>query len=378
MVFDGPMHRVGLLAFGPAFGLAFGICASAGTAWAQPAPEQPATEQPAITEPVQGADPAPTTEPAPLADAPAPSAETAPSPVTPAPAVAGATPSTTEPEGYTLGIASVGIGTALLGIGAVAWWSDTGFERFHLKDAGYFGKDTYAGGADKIGHLYTCYLGVMLMSSIYEGLGASQDRAAIYATVFTLVIANGVELTDGFSPYGFEYGDAIVNTIGIGLGAAARLYPAVDDVFGMRIGYLPSPPYLKQYKGKSLLKTYLSLVNDYTGQVVYADAKLGGITDKLGVRAGPLRYVLLSGSYGTGGYSPEEGERLHRRNVGVHLGLDVTRLLEDLDLGDGGYYTGRLFKYYAAPIATLGFVRSLDDGQWMFNLGVANRFEAPL
>ena len=64
-------------------------------------------------------------------------------------------------------------------IGTFAWWRDEGYQGWSLRETGFFGRHTYAGGSDKAGHIYTPYLGVRILGQTYEWLEVDRTTAAV-------------------------------------------------------------------------------------------------------------------------------------------------------------------------------------------------------
>ena len=308
--------------------------------------------------------------PAADADADAPRAP-APAPLSPPPAPA-------DGDGLLIGGASIGIGALALGAGAVAWWRAYRFDGFGLKNTGSFGRTTYAGGGDKAGHFVSNYIALHAMTSIYEGLGARRERAVLYAAVFTGLIAQGVEIIDGFVPvHRFEYGDVIANIVGLGLGIGTEIVPDLDRVIGARIGYWPSADFLANQRKRTAVDTYLKLINDYSGQTVFVDLKLKGALELAGVSPGPARYVLAGINWSTAKYAPKGPEEERQRNLGVHVGVALPEVIDELELGAAGRVLSGFLRYYAPPFATVSIARDLNHDRWLWSFGLASRLNIP-
>lgn len=273
---------------------------------------------------------------------------------------------------WTVALVSAGFAGAVLTVGTIAWW-DRGFDAFRFNDTGFFGRETYAGGADKLGHFFSAYVSMCAMTSIYEELGISRDGAVLGATLFTMLLWNGFELIDGFTDYGVEHGDIVMNTLGIGAGAAIELFPAVERTIGFRLGYVPSRDFLAHDK------TFLKFINDYTGMTFYGDVKLKGVFDLAGVSPGPLRFVVTGPVYSTGRYSPVRVHEERRRNLGLHVGVSLAEVLRAIGDGDPGVEAqARFFDFYAVPFLQVAAIRDLNQDQWFISFGVSNRGEIAL
>jgi hypothetical protein len=269
-------------------------------------------------------------------------------------------------------IASAVLAAGVLVVGTGAWWDD-GLTEFSLRETGFFGEETYAGGSDKAGHMYSSYVSMHLVEPLYEGLGVSRRSAPWWAAAFTFLLWNGFELIDGFTEFGFEYGDVIANTAGIGLGLVTRLDPRLHDTIGMRMAYVPSRDFLANEK------TWIKFINDYSGMLFYLDVKAKGVAALLGRDPGLWRYVVGGLVYGTDQYSPVRRRPLRERNFGVHIGLSFAELLRGLGGGDEGVDgLATIFDYYGVPFLGVALMKDLNGGPWFVSFGVANRFETSL
>jgi hypothetical protein len=278
-------------------------------------------------------------------------------------------------ESLMVGAVSGAIVLGFLSVGTVAWWDD-GLEPFSLEHDG-FGEDAYAGGGDKIGHLYSAYLTTSVMVPIYEKMNVPRTRAVWFATAFTTLLFNGFEVIDGFTDFGFEYVDVIANSVGIGLGTVTQLFPAVGAMLGVRIAYVPSQDFLDSERG-----LYIKLINDYSGMLFYGDIKLKGVFEAFGADPGLARYLLTGVVYGTDQYSPDPpaGSLEPRaRNLGIHFGISMSEILRWVGQNDQSLTEASgFFDYFALPFTSVALMNDLNSGRWFVNFGIANRFEAPL
>ena len=79
------------------------------------------------------------------------------------------------------------LGIILANTAAVAWygkknWWEQGFGGgFDAQKEGWFGQNTYSGGADKLGHLYMTYAGTRLYSKAFEWVGNNPEKSRALA-----------------------------------------------------------------------------------------------------------------------------------------------------------------------------------------------------
>lgn len=186
---------------------------------------------------------------------------------------------------------------------SAAWWTrlhdSTGFT---ILNEGSFGIDTYAGGADKLGHYYTNYIMNRGFAGILEWGGFPRTGSIITATALTTAFFTAVEFKDAYHlKYGFSFGDITANVSGQATALALMLVPELDRAVSVKIMYFPSQDFFHALSTEGPLNT----PEDYTGQtylVCYHLASLPLVNREKTL--GALRYVDLSLGYGTRGYKP--------------------------------------------------------------------------
>jgi hypothetical protein len=108
------------------------------------------------------------------------------------------------------------------------------------------------------------------------------------------------------------------------------------------------------------------LGGDYSNAIYTADVKLAGVARRLGLDIGPLRYLLLSVTYGTKGYPSGLPEDRQRR-VGIDVGLNLTEIFSDLGAHRNTWW-GYLLQAFGDNVRvpyTAGGVRyDLNRGRW--------------
>src|SRR5262245_41570551 len=102
----------------------------------------------------------------------------------------------------------------------------------------------------------------------------------------------------------------------------------------------------------------------YSHDVYSADFKISGLGRRLGVNLGPLRWLLLSVSYGSKGYRvlPTTQEQ---RLVGFELGFNLQQILNDLGVRRNTWwgYSLHLFSDYVRfPYTAIGMGFDLNQG----------------
>ncbi len=224
-------------------------------------------------------------------------------------------------------LVSVPLGTYLF-----AWLSwDWGDVRANWKWAneGWFGRNTYAGGADKLGHLYSHYVMFRLMYAIFNYTEEGRYTKWIYAALLPSMLSVGIELGDAFSSEqnGFAYQDMICGFLGIGIGAIMERFPVVDSFFGISVEYFPS-----RYMRRNM-NEILKFVDDYSGWKFMVNFKLSGFRDMGFKMPAFVRYVMFDFGYYTRGftkYDNEVGDNGRKRNIFIGFSINMAEVVDDL------------------------------------------------
>ena len=253
-------------------------------------------------------------------------------------------PATTERRPNWL-LTSLAAGGALAG-GAINAFTDKGHQSYHFADEGWFGADTRYGGADKASHFVDYYVVSKELAKLFVVLGHPPGRARwLGAGVSTLTgLVN--EIGDGTTRHGFSPEDLVMD-IGGALAAALIDAAGAEDLLGFRFG-----------------TASFDNCCDYNNEIYTADFHLAGAARRLGLNIGPLKYLLLSLTYGTRGYPGDSGTQ---RRVGLEVGLDFRQILDDLNIRRNtwwGYGLHVVFDNIRVPFTAVGFRYDLNHGRW--------------
>lgn len=212
----------------------------------------------------------------------------------------------------------VGSAAAVGLYGKQKWWQDGFGSRLRTVDEGWFGQQTYSGGADKLGHFFMNYAGTRLMSKAFRWAGNDADTALALAAWSTLGIFTTVELLDGFSrQWRFSKEDALINAAGTGAALLFERNPALDRLFDVRLLYQPSREGGRRFRPFS----------DYSGQTYLLVTKASGID---AFSSHPvLRHVEFAVGYKARGYADDAGKlvRSGTREIYVGVSVNVAELL---------------------------------------------------
>lgn len=221
------------------------------------------------------------------------------------------------------GAIMLGTSVALAVYGKRQWWRDGFSHRFKAVNEGWFGADTYSGGADKLGHFYMTYASARLLTRAFAWDGASHAKSVQIAAWYTLGAFAGIEVLDGFSrKWNFSREDMLMNAAGVGAAVLFERHPDIDRMFDLRVLYRPSNEEGRRFDP----------FGDYSGQTYLVVAKLAGF--HAFAHPGLLRYVEVSAGYGTRGFDGGSGRR-GTRNIYVGLSLNLSELLNRKNTAEG-------------------------------------------
>jgi predicted lipoprotein DUF2279 len=230
---------------------------------------------------------------------------------------------------------------------------------FHFTDEGWFGKDTYAGGADKASHYVDFYIISKELSFLYNSLGYSRTESIGIGLGLSLLVGIINESGDGFNKYGFAVQDLTMDLAG-GLTAATISALGANDLIGLREGFL-LPPYNVPDCCPSG-----NVGQAYQNELLTADLKLAGVARRLNLNIGPLRYLLLSATYGTKGYATGN-PALHERQLGFEIGLNLEEALLTIGVRRDtwwGYMLHVVLDNVRIPFTSVGFQYDLNGKRW--------------
>ena len=193
--------------------------------------------------------------------------------------------------------------------------------QYEIGGDGWFGKTTYAGGADKLGHAWaTLALGRLGTEMLDQWGGYDRRASVLVGTALSEALFLGVEVRDGFT-YQFSYWDFTFDTIGAGLALAQSLWPRFDELVDFRVQYFPSTAYRKQFEGGNV-----NIAEDYTGETFLLAFHLGGIHALRDQRWGTwARFVDVAAGFATRGYKPDPPAQApdYDRRQDMYLGISL-------------------------------------------------------
>ncbi|MBH25086.1 MAG: hypothetical protein CMH57_11650 [Myxococcales bacterium] len=259
-------------------------------------------------------------------------------------------------------------GTAVGGVYAAAgtwayfaWYANQKqSDEFLIRDEGWFGPNTYAGGADKLGHMYSNYIAARGASQLLQYGGFKPLPATLIANGLTLAFFTGIEVKDAYhAGFGFSYGDMVANGVGNGLALAFETVPTLDRMFSFRFEYTPSAEYIDLVRETGTVDA----AEDYSGQRFLLSYHLASIDPLMASRGWRwMRFVDVTAGYYTRGFLPEPKDELatKARRLFMGISLNVQQVVDEVffDSPHGPAYGASHFatEVLAVPLTTIDLV----------------------
>jgi Predicted periplasmic lipoprotein (DUF2279) len=234
------------------------------------------------------------------------------------------------------------------------------FVSFRTHQEHFFGKNTYAGGSDKVSHFIIAYGVSRELALAFDHLGNSKEYSNGWAFGLTAFGGIMVEIGNGFSAYGFSWEDLIMDWLGDAAGLIL-LRQGLDDLIGMRVGRVgtgidPSPP-PGHVEGLGLA----------SNEIFSLDLKIAGLGKRLKFDPVVARFLLTSVTYSTKGYGFVPPLATRQRLVGFEIGLNLPEILSAVGVPDTTWWGSILYKllnFIRIPYTSFGWRYDLNNGTW--------------
>ncbi len=226
----------------------------------------------------------------------------------------------------------------------ILFWDWGTVDGFRVRDEGWFGPNTYAGGADKFAHMYSHFLINRASYDLYRSNGLSHQQSLKHSFILASTVGLLIEVGDGISHYGFAVNDLISDMVGVGLGHLLNSNPYLDELIGFQL-YWWNNTKDPEHKGKK----FNDPIDDYNNQKYIINLRFAAIPF---LRSNYLtRYINFdTGMYSRGTIEPGSSTASSARTIYYGLSLNITQLLTDLfPKSDYAYYGSRVTKYYQPP-----------------------------
>lgn len=258
-------------------------------------------------------------------------------------------------------------GTTLLTTGvlvAITAWAALGVQKddytpFKFTREKFFGKDTYAGGADKCSHFILSAFLARELGWAYEKQGHTPEQSYGLSLGVTVVAGVIQEIGDAFTPYGYSWEDIVADTAG-GVAGAALSYYNLNDLIGLRFGFIADevPP-------DSCCPD--SLGENYSQEIYSGDLKVAGLAKRMHFNPGPARFLLVSATYSTKAYGTDPKRADRQRNVGIDIGLNLPEIMTAVGVPENTWWGTALYKalnLFRIPFTAFGVRYDMNHKKW--------------
>lgn len=239
----------------------------------------------------------------------------------------------------------------------LAWYRDADTADFHLERGPWFAVDSYAGGADKVGHLWANYALTRATTAALVAGGWSRRPSSFVAAGLTEVAFLLTELQDGFV-WGFDPKDMIANGLGAGLAVVMDNVPALDRLFDLRLQYAPSRDYRRAFARTGTV----DIGQDYTGQSYLLALHLGALPGLAARDWGTwARFVDVAVGFEARHYvyAPEVRTVAPKQTLYAGLAINMQGVLSALFRDSTGRRIGRgIFEVYSLPYTTFRYAEA--------------------
>jgi hypothetical protein len=237
------------------------------------------------------------------------------------------------------------------------WYAGTPSSRFRFVDEGLLGRNTYAGGMDKVGHAYVNVLLVRGASQLLDESYALRNRWArtLLAAGLSMGFYTYVEIGDGtHAGFGFSATDLLADAVGVALGSLLELCASCDRLVDFKWGYVPSATFAA--------RPSLAFAEDYNGQRYALTVNLDPLRKALGVPDSILELpgLYVGAAFSVRGYEPAPDAFRHEQTLSLVVGFKPSRLVARARQSDLGPGWGRRVLDYAEEAVMLPYVTAFS------------------
>jgi len=243
---------------------------------------------------------------------------------------------------------------------------------FHFTAEGFFGQNTYSGGADKAAHLVDYAVAERALQMTYRRIGYTDTQSQWLGFATALAAGLTTEIGDGTTIFGFSWEDFTMDFLGA-FSAMTLARSGWDDTFGFRYGSVDqdeTPPCCVDTS---------NIGRDYSGEIYTADVKIAGLARRLKFNPGPARFLLLSMTYGSNGYNQASPD-LRQRLVGLEIGIHFSEILRSLRVPKEPIWGELLYFFFDTirlPYTAIGVRYDLNHHEWFAPTTGRTAFRVP-
>jgi Predicted periplasmic lipoprotein (DUF2279) len=236
-----------------------------------------------------------------------------------------------------------------------------GWVGWNTMDEGWFGRNTYAGGADKASHFVVMSGISRTLYDIYTRQGHTVDQSSGLAFATAFMVGTFVEVLDGVSVYGFSFEDLAADALGSAAGVLIHRHH-LQDLIGLRLGMANT-----DIPDADIGLSAEFLGASYSNEIYVADLKLGGLITRLHGKPGFARFFLTSFAFFTKGYGYTPPLPTRYQEIGLEVGLNFPEILKAVGVTEKTWWGAGLlavFDFFRFPFTQVGVYYNLFDHKW--------------
>jgi uncharacterized protein YfiM (DUF2279 family) len=256
---------------------------------------------------------------------------------------------------WTVGALLGGVGQ---GIGAPIKY---GTQSWHFTAEGWFGYDTYAGGADKASHFIVSSGVSRLLYEMYRYNGLTESQSFYLSLAATMTAGIFVETGDAVTVYGWSWEDLTADFLGATSGLLINRYK-LQDLIGLRAGSAGG-----EVPAWAVGSSEESLGASYNDEIFATDLKLGGLIRRLHGNPGIARFFLTSFVYYTRGFGYDPPLPSRYQEMGFELGINFPEILKAVGVQDTAWWGKILyafFNFFRIPYTQVGAYYNFKNKKW--------------
>jgi len=213
-----------------------------------------------------------------------------------------------------------------------------------------FGVNTYAGGADKLGHFWAGHMFSYVTTEALVHGGFRTFPSSIIAFGLSQLFGTVSEYKDSLH-YQFEYGDIIANASGAIFNILLENIPSLDRLIDLRLDYWPTTEYLRLLRHGNV-----DGAHHYSGQSYLLAVHLRAIPGLDSPWLGWTKYVDAVVGFETRNYAPmpDDPNAIRRQTLYGGFAIDMQAVLERLFPDATGRRVGHGFlEFVSVPFTTI-------------------------
>ena len=254
-------------------------------------------------------------------------------------------------------LSTTGVFLATSVYGSSGGWN-TGYQAFHFHNENFFGRNTYAGGADKASHFVISVTLARELTLLYDLYGHTREQSMALGFGVSAISGLAVEFWDGITTYGFSWEDLSMDVLGSATGVFLTRH-GLNDLIGLRGGKVRT---VVPANGHTE-----AIGSGYSTEIYSGDFKIAGLARRMKFEPGLARFLQASITYQTKGYGYEPPIPDRQRLVGFEAGLNVPEILAAAGVPADQWWGSlmyKIFTFFRLPYTSFGWRYDFNHHKW--------------